>query len=370
MPEEGTPADSGVIPEEAPSPTSDSPDGDLPAALSCCQIAWQQAETWNSFIEALATVEATAMQAGHLALHDVCIALRERIVQLSEVQPCPDDEQCAVLATWPSFASAWAESPGEPRLGELLVEFLRHPMWPQPLGSDEAEILGVMLGVESGAYGTESLIETVIDTLYTTETADGDSAGDDGLPGYDGLSGYAKLGTGVAGAGRIVPDVRASMSRGIDSSEIEGLSSGMDLGGVHADEEEAIDVLVPDLNEQPKLRELAPDLIDRVRQRMIEEERLRVGVVEQRIKFFRRVSKIDVERGDSLFEAGELNLGVFHAVVEGESDIGSEWQVGGRESRRDARRFIVVFSPATAGISANQGIGIGDLVRDRLPGSR
>ena len=43
--------------------------------------------------------------------------------------------------------------------------------------------------------------------------------------------------------------MRASMSRGIDSSEIEGLSSGMDLGGVQADEEEAIDVLVPDLNE-------------------------------------------------------------------------------------------------------------------------
>jgi len=123
--------------------------GDLLAALSRCQIAWQKGEFWNDFIEALATVEATAMQAGHLALHDVCIALHKRIVQLSEVQPCPDDEQCAVLATWPAFASAWAESQGEPRMGELLVEFLRHPMWPQPLDSDEAEILGVMLGVES-----------------------------------------------------------------------------------------------------------------------------------------------------------------------------------------------------------------------------
>jgi len=192
--------------------------GDLLAALTRCQIAWQKGEFWNDFIEALATVEATAMQAGHLALHDVCIALHKRIVQLSEVQPCPDDDQCAVLATWPSLASAWAESQGEPRMGELLVEFLRHPMWPQPLDSDEAETLGVMLGVESGAYGTESLMETVTDTLYTTEADDSDGDGDgdgvdsDGLAGYDGLSGYAKLGTAGVDTGKIVPDVRARMT--------------------------------------------------------------------------------------------------------------------------------------------------------------
>ena len=117
MPEEVTPADSGAIPGEGPSSTGDSPHGDLSAALSSCQITWQHAESWNEFIEALATVETTSMQDGHIALHDVCIALRECIVHLSQVQPCPDDEQCAVLAPWPSLASAWADSPGDPRLG-------------------------------------------------------------------------------------------------------------------------------------------------------------------------------------------------------------------------------------------------------------
>ncbi len=247
MPEEVTPADSGAIPEEGSPSTGDSPHGDLSAALSSCQITWQHAESWNEFIEALATVETTSMLDGHIALHDVCIALRERIVHLSEVQPCPDDEQCAVLATWPSFASAWAESTGDTRLGELLVEFLRHPMWSRPLGSDEAEVLGVMLGVESGAYGTESLIETVIDTLHTGETDDGDGDGDagsdsgggkNGLPGYDGLSGYAKLGAGSAGAGKIVPDVRARISSGIDSGDVEDLSTGTDLGGIQGAEEQ------------------------------------------------------------------------------------------------------------------------------------
>ena len=214
MPDQGTPADPGAIERLAPSPSSDSSSGNLLAALARCQIAWQRGESWNDCIEALATVKATAMQAGHLALHDVCVALHERIVQLSEVQACPDDEQCAVLATWPSFASAWAESRGEPRMGELLVEFLRHPMWPQPLGSDEAETLGVMLGVESGAYGTESLMETSIDTTYTTEADDSDGVGvsSDGLAGYDGLSGYAKLGAASVDAGKIVPDVRATMT--------------------------------------------------------------------------------------------------------------------------------------------------------------
>ncbi len=128
--------------------------------------------------------------------------------------------------------------------------------------------------------------------------------------------------------------------------------------------------IAPDLNEHAKLRKVTTDFIDRIRQRMVEEERLCVGVLEQRMEFFRRVSKIDVEGGESLFEAGELNLGVRNPIVEGEPDIGSEWQVGCCERGRDARGLILVFSPATTGVSANEGIRIGDLVRDRLPGSR
>jgi chemotaxis protein histidine kinase CheA len=239
MPDSGTPADSGDASQQAPSPAGDGAGNDLLAALATCQSAWQQAQSWDEFIESLAAVEASAMQAGHLALHDVCVILRERLAELRETRVLPDEEQCAVLATWPSFASAWAESPGEPRLGELLVDFLRHPMWPQPLGDDEAEILGVMLGVESGAHGSASMMEVVIDTMYTAagNAADKGSSADDGLPGYDGLSGYAKVGTAAAGGGKIVPDVRARMTGAgkIHDDEVEDMSAGMDLGEFQPD---------------------------------------------------------------------------------------------------------------------------------------
>ena len=167
-------------------------------------------------------MQANAVEAGHLALDDVCVALHEQIVQLSEVQPSPDDEQCAVLATWPSLASAWVDFPGEPGLGQPLIDFLRHPIWPQPLGDDEAELLGAMLGVESGAYGSESLVEAAMDSLPTADAGDGAGGdGNSGLSGYDGLSGYANLDAVSAASGEIVPDVRARMAGGIDSSAVE-----------------------------------------------------------------------------------------------------------------------------------------------------
>jgi chemotaxis protein histidine kinase CheA len=234
MPDSGTPADPGEDAKHLPSATGDAGGGDVIEALSRCQSAWQQAQSWDTFIEALAVVEASAMQDGHLALYDICVMLREHLVQLSHAQAVPDEEQCAVLATWPSFASDWAQSPGNARLGELLVEFLRHPMWPQPLGDDEAEILGAMLGVESGAYGSQSTLEVVIDTMFTAgaNDADSDGGGEDGLPGYDGLSGYAKLGTTTTGGGKIVPDVRATMSGhgSFDENQVEDLSAELDLG--------------------------------------------------------------------------------------------------------------------------------------------
>ena len=203
MPDSGTPAEPGENPEAAPSPAGDCSGNDVLTALSSCLSAWQQAQSWQAFMEPLASVQAAAMQAGHLALHDVCVMLHEQVVQLSETRERPDDEQCAVLATWPSFATAWAECPGEARLGELLVEFLSHPMWPQPLTRDEAENLGVLLGVESGEYGSESLIQATIESMNSAEgcAAGADTSGDGGLPGYDGLSGYTKLGAVTAGGG-------------------------------------------------------------------------------------------------------------------------------------------------------------------------
>jgi len=236
MPEGGAPANSGASTD----PSAGAEPGDqLLEALSSCLEAWQHAQSWDGFLEALASVQEAAMQRGHLALHDVCVVLHERIEQLSETAPCPDDEQCAVLAAWPSFASAWLESPGEPHLGELLVEFLAHPMWPEPLAEDQAEFLRVMLGIESGAHGSESLIQVAIDTLDASEDGEGS---DDGLPGYDGLSGYAKLGTATPGGGKIVPDVRARMAASMEDSETEqasvepgggedsGREPGLDLG--------------------------------------------------------------------------------------------------------------------------------------------
>ncbi len=232
MPDSGTPAEPGDDPEAAPSPAGGHAGNDVLTALSSCLSAWQQAGSWEDFMEPLASVRAAAMQAGHLALHDVCLLLLDSLVQLSETQQRPDDEQCAVLATWPSFAIAWAESPGESRLGELLVEFLKHPMWPQPLAPNEAENLSVMLGVESGEHGSESLIQATIESMDATKcaAADADASGGGGLPGYDGLSGYAKVGTMTGGGGNIVPDVRARMTGGIDIDEVEDLSAGMDLG--------------------------------------------------------------------------------------------------------------------------------------------
>ncbi|NIQ57837.1 MAG: hypothetical protein GWN71_31895, partial [Gammaproteobacteria bacterium] len=206
------------------------------AALTDCLSAWQHAQSWDGFVDALSVVEKTAGQAGHLALHDVCTLLQERLTSLARAGAPPDEEQCAVLATWPSFASAWAESPGEPHLGELLVEFLQHPMWPNPLPDDDAENLRIMLGVESGAHGTASMLEVVIENMHT------DGRPDDGLPGYDGLSGYAKVGS-PAGAGRFVPEVRARMAAGAEDHEVEDLSAGMDLGSVAPDASE--DALEP-----------------------------------------------------------------------------------------------------------------------------
>ena len=209
------------------------------SALASCLSTWQHTDSWEGFIEALAPVEAAAVQAGHLALHDVCVILRRRIVELSETQASPDEEQCAVLATWPSFASAWAEVPGEARLGELLVQFLQHPMWLRALTDDEAENLRVLLGVESGAYGTASLLEVVIEDINADDQANdrandqandradeqandqANARADDGLPGFDGLSGYARIGSG-SGSGRIVPDVRARMTGGDGGAEADG----------------------------------------------------------------------------------------------------------------------------------------------------
>lgn len=230
MPDSSTSAHAGEGPAEDLSPASDSP---VLSALASCLNTWQHANSWGGIIEALAPVEAAAVQAGHLALHDVCVILHRRIVQLAETQASPDEEQCAVLATWPSFASAWVEVPGEPQLGELLVEFLQHPMWPRALADDEAENLRVLLGVESGAYGTASLLEVVIEDVNTDDQADGkaDSQPDDGLPGYDGLSGYAKLGSAVGGGGRIVPDVRASTTGGPDDHEADDRGAGMEPEG-------------------------------------------------------------------------------------------------------------------------------------------
>ena len=220
MPDRSTPAHPDAI------PTQDSPAGDSPvlSALASCQTTWQHADSWGGFIEALAPVEAATVQAGHLALHDVCVILRRRIVQLSRKQSVPDEEQCAVLATWPSFASAWAEVPGETRLGELLVDFLQHPMWPRALTDDEAESLRILLGVESGAYGTASLLEVVIEDINSNDQDENQAnrGADDGLPGYDGLSGYARIGSSVDGGGRIVPDVRARMTHDGDDEAGDG----------------------------------------------------------------------------------------------------------------------------------------------------
>jgi chemosensory pili system protein ChpA (sensor histidine kinase/response regulator) len=215
MPDRSTPASPHATPTENP------PAGVTPvlSALASCQTTWQHADSWNGFIEALAPVEAAAVQAGHLALHDVCVILRRRIVELSRTRANPDEEQCAVLATWPSFASAWAEVPGEPRLAELLVDFLQHPMWPRALTDDEAEGLRVFLGVESGAYGTASLLEVVIEDINSNDEDENETGADDGLPGFDGLSGYASIGSSVAGGGRIVPDVRARMTGGDDADD-------------------------------------------------------------------------------------------------------------------------------------------------------
>ena len=111
MPEGGAPADSGASTDHSVGGSSGDP---LLDALSSCLEAWQHTQSWDGFLEALASVQAAAMQRGHLALHDVCIVLQERIEQLSETAVSPDDEQCAVLAAWPPFASAGLESPGEP----------------------------------------------------------------------------------------------------------------------------------------------------------------------------------------------------------------------------------------------------------------
>lgn len=232
MPDVGSPEDPGGNPQAASPAASGDPGREVLAALSSCLIAWQQAESWLEFFEPLAAVEDAAIQAGHLALHDVCVILHERILQLSDAHARPDDEQCAVLATWPSFASNWVESRGEPQLGEPLVAFLQHPMWPQPLGDDEADGLGVMLGVESGAYGSESLLDATIGAMDTAESdahaGVPDGSADDGLPGYDGLSGYAKLGTATGGA-EIVPDVRANMAGGMDDDASEDPGAGVHL---------------------------------------------------------------------------------------------------------------------------------------------
>ncbi len=244
MPDGGSGVDLDDPSRGRPSPLDDSAAGDVPTALFACLTAWQQADSWGGFIQALVAVKTAALQAGHLALHDVCIALHERIEQISAAHERPDDEQCAVLASWPSFALAWVESPGDRRQAELLVEFLRHPMWPQPLDADEAESLHAMLVVERGEHGSESLIQAVIEDMdspddesdappggaFGKETADDDAGDADGLPGYDGLSGYAKIGTALPGGGKIVPDVRACVASGLVDGEVEDLSAELDLG--------------------------------------------------------------------------------------------------------------------------------------------
>lgn len=203
MPESGAPARADGTAAQCPSP--DHADS-LRSALTTCLSAWQHAHAWAGFMEPLSLVEATAAQAGHLALEHACALLARRITRLSERHPSPDEEQCAVLATWPSFARDWLDAPGDPRLGELLVDFLRHPMWPEPLTDDEAEHLRVLLRVESGAFGTASLLETLIEDF--DGVADDNRTGE-GLLGYGGLSGYARLGSSVPGDGLIVPEVRA-----------------------------------------------------------------------------------------------------------------------------------------------------------------
>lgn len=213
MSESGAPARAYGNPAESPSP--DHP-GPLHSALAACLSAWQHAHSWVGFMEPLAAVEAAAAQAGHLALETVCALLGRRVTQLSQRHPSPDEEQCAVLATWPSFARDWLEAPGDKRLGDLLVDFLRHPMWPEPLGDDEAEHLRVLLRVESGAFGTASLLETLIEDYDGVED---DDQTNEGLPGYGGLSGYARLGSAVPGDGLIVPEVRARIGTEDDPRE-------------------------------------------------------------------------------------------------------------------------------------------------------
>jgi len=230
MPDGDSPAQAGDASQSPPASAGEDAGVDVLAALSTCLSDWQQTDSWGEFLEALVKVETAAMQAGHLALHDVCVVLHERIEQLSAHQDRPDEEQCAVLATWPSFAMAWLESPGEPHQAELLVEFLAHPMWPQALAEDEAAALREMLIIESGAHGSASLLEVVIENMDapSAEDASEDSEGDDGLPGYDGLSGYAKVGAEPRGERGIVPGVRMRTRGGRDDG-IENLGADLNL---------------------------------------------------------------------------------------------------------------------------------------------
>lgn len=228
--------------------------GDVLRALSSCLETWQHSDSWDRFLEALAPVRSAAMQAGHLALHDVCVIMHERIVELSETQAAPDDEQCAVLAAWPSFATAWVESTGETRHAELLVEFLQHPMWPRPLGEDEAIGLRDMLVVETGAFGSESLLEATIEALNAPDgnALEDDESTDDGISGFDGLSGYSELGTTSAESGKIVPDVRARI--GADGWEI--IDSGPAADGF------SYDALVEDDAGEERVEDTSRELPD------------------------------------------------------------------------------------------------------------
>ena len=100
---------------------------------------------FGSYNEEVGKLVEVSQAVGLMGLHQVCNCIQENQAQLAGFDRLLTAEEKDLLTMWPSLIFDYLRAPNDPVSSEAIISYLQNPVWPMPMGYQEASKLGRLL---------------------------------------------------------------------------------------------------------------------------------------------------------------------------------------------------------------------------------
>ncbi len=125
--------------------------------------------------EQLETLAETAANDGYQGLEDVCLYCQEILLELTERDAPPSQEQASLALQWPGLIHAYLRTPDDPGCARALINFISNPLWEMEFPGPDMRELETVLSeklVQALSSSSRNQLISLIDEL---DDASGDT---------------------------------------------------------------------------------------------------------------------------------------------------------------------------------------------------